>query len=91
MVAALGLTADGRPAAELLADVGALDLLIVLDNAEHVIDGVAETVERILAGGPAARILATSRERLAVDGEHVWSVAPLATVELRVARSATVP
>ena len=55
VVAALGLTPHGRPAAALLADVGALDLLIVLDNAEHVIDGVADTVERILAGGPAAR------------------------------------
>ena len=41
IVAALGLTADGRPAAELLPSVGDLDVLIVLDNAEHVIDGVA--------------------------------------------------
>ena len=80
VVATLGLAADGRPAAEILPRVGALDLLIVLDNAEHVIDAAAATAERILTGGSAARILATSRERLAVDGEHVWSVAPLATV-----------
>ena len=76
----LGLAADGRPAAEILPRVGSLDLLLVLDNAEHVIDAAAATAERILAGGSAARVLATSRERLAVDGEHVWSVAPLATV-----------
>ena len=79
VVAALGLTSYGRPAAELLANIGALEVLIVLDNAEHVIDGVADTVERVLAGGSAARMLTTSRERVAVNGEHVWSVAPLAT------------
>ena len=80
VAASLGLAADGRPAAEIVSRVGSLDLLLVLDNAEHVIDAAAATAERILTGGSAARILATSRERLAVDGEHVWSVAPLATV-----------
>ena len=79
VAAALGLAADGRPAAEILPRVGSLDLLIVLDNAEHVVDAVAATAEGILAGGSAARILATSRERFGVNGEHVWSVAPLAT------------
>ena len=53
VVASLGLTTDGRSAVELLPKVGALDVLIVLDNAEHVIEHVAATVERILAGGPA--------------------------------------
>jgi predicted ATPase/DNA-binding SARP family transcriptional activator len=79
VVASLGLTPDGGPAAELLPKIGALDVLIVLDNAEHVIEGVAATVERILAGGPVARVLTTSRERVAVNGEHVWTVAPLAS------------
>ena len=76
----LGLTADGRPAVDILPSVGDLDVLIVLDNAEHVIDAAAAAVERILSGGPSARVLATSREPLALDGEHVWTVAPLATL-----------
>lgn len=79
VIASLRLTADGRPAREILNRVGAFDVLIVLDNAEHVINAVADTARRLLAGGPTARLLVTSRERLAVDGEHVWTVAPLAT------------
>ena len=77
-MASLGLIADGRPSADSLAGIGALDVLVVLDNAEHVIEAVAAASELILAGGPVARILATSRERLALDGELVWAVAPLA-------------
>ena len=79
VVASLGLTAEGRAAAEVLPRVGALDLLLVLDNAEHLVDSVAAAVTRVLTGGPSARVLVTSRERLALDGEHVWAVAPLAT------------
>jgi predicted ATPase/DNA-binding SARP family transcriptional activator len=48
--------------------------LLVLDNCEHVLDEVAEVAEAVLAGAPAVRILATSRERLAVDGEHLCPV-----------------
>jgi predicted ATPase/DNA-binding SARP family transcriptional activator len=48
--------------------------LLVLDNCEHVLDAVAEVAEAVLAGAPAVRILATSRERLAVDGEHLYPV-----------------
>ena len=43
VVASLGLIADGRPSVEILTGIGALDVLIVLDNAEHVIDGVADS------------------------------------------------
>jgi predicted ATPase/DNA-binding SARP family transcriptional activator len=76
---ALGLSADGRPATGILPLVGPLDVLVLLDNAEHVIDAVASSAQHILAGGPAARILVTSHERLALTGEHVWTVAPLGT------------
>ena len=78
IVASLGLIADGGPSLDMLTGIGALDVLIVLDNAEHVIEAVAAAVELILAGGRVARILVTSRERLALDGELVWAVAPLA-------------
>ena len=79
IVTTLGVSADGRAAVEILPSVGDLDVLIVLDNAEHVIDAAAAAVECILSGGASARVLATSREPLAIDGEHVWTVAPLVT------------
>ena len=55
------------------------DSLLVLDNCEHLIEPVAALVSRILREAPAVSVLATSREPLAVPGEHVWSVDPLST------------
>jgi predicted ATPase/DNA-binding NarL/FixJ family response regulator len=51
--------------------------LMVLDNCEHVIEAAAALVDALLRGVPGLRVLATSRERLGVDGEHLWQVAPL--------------
>ncbi|HEV3426525.1 MAG TPA: winged helix-turn-helix domain-containing protein [Paraburkholderia sp.] len=51
--------------------------LVVLDNAEHVIDIVAALVERLVAGG-ALRVLVTSREPLAIRAETLLRVEPLA-------------
>ncbi|HUP74655.1 MAG TPA: BTAD domain-containing putative transcriptional regulator [Acidimicrobiales bacterium] len=81
VVSALGLSMEGTSVTDALRRAGELDLILVLDNAEHVIEECATTVRHLIGGGPALRILVTSRERLAVDGEHVWSVAPLATEE----------
>jgi predicted ATPase/DNA-binding SARP family transcriptional activator len=78
VAAALGLPPSEGSTLDALQRAGALDALLVLDNAEHVIDGVAATVEALTSGGDQIRILATSRERLGVDGEHVWHVSPLA-------------
>ena len=79
IVDAAGITSDDGSMATALARVAGLDALLVLDNCEHVIDDVADAVEQL--AGPAARVtvLCTSRERLAVPGEHSWSVAPLPT------------
>lgn len=52
--------------------------LLVLDNAEHVIDGVVD-LTRHLAGAPGVHLLVTSRERLRISGEQVYALAPLAT------------
>ncbi len=54
-------------------------LLILLDNCEHVATAAAELSQALLRGCPAVRILATSREPLGTDGEHVLPVAPLPT------------
>ena len=56
--------------------------LLVLDNCEHLVEPVAELVGRILRSAPRVSIVATSREPLAVAGEHVWTVEPLTTPDL---------
>jgi hypothetical protein len=52
-------------------------LLLVLDNCEHVAQAAAILAERLLKQTRNVTLLATSRERLEVDGEHVWQVRPL--------------
>ena len=52
-------------------------LLLVLDNCEHVLDTTSELVELILRWCPNVRVLATSREPLGIPAEVVWSVPPL--------------
>jgi predicted ATPase/DNA-binding CsgD family transcriptional regulator len=57
-------------------------LLVVLDNCEHVIDAAAELCAGLLAACDDARVLATSREPLAVAGEARYRLAPLALPDL---------
>jgi predicted ATPase len=61
----------------LVACIGDHDLLLVLDNCEHLISDCAELVLRLLQACGGVRILATSREPLGVPGEMVYPVAPL--------------
>src|SRR5712675_2320511 len=56
----------------------AKQLMLVLDNCEHVINAAARMAEALLRSNPAARVLATSREPLRVEGEWVYPVPPLA-------------
>jgi predicted ATPase/DNA-binding NarL/FixJ family response regulator len=79
VAAALGIRAEpDRPVTETLTDaLMPRRLLLVLDTCEHQIAPVAELARRLLAGCPAVRILATSREPLRVAGETVWRVPPL--------------
>ena len=51
--------------------------LLILDNCEHVVEPVARLIARVLAAGPTVRMLATSREPIAVAGEHVVQLPPL--------------
>lgn len=53
------------------------DLLLILDNCEHVLDAVAGLVEYLLTRSPRLRILTTSRESLALPGESLYPVPPL--------------
>ena len=51
--------------------------LIVLDNCEHLLAETARLVDLVLSRCPGVVVLATSRERLSVEGEEVCPVAPL--------------
>jgi predicted ATPase/DNA-binding SARP family transcriptional activator len=51
--------------------------LLVIDNCEHLLDAVRDTVEAVLAGCPDLRVLATSRERLGLAAEYAFRLAPL--------------
>ena len=67
-----------RPLTATLAEaLRAKKMLIVLDNCEHLVEAVAGLTDELLDACPKLRILATSRERLNVAGEVVWSVPPL--------------
>jgi predicted ATPase len=57
------------------------ELLLVLDNCEHVLSAVASLAGLLLAGAPGLRVLATSREPLGVPGEVIYVVAPLGLPE----------
>jgi predicted ATPase/DNA-binding CsgD family transcriptional regulator len=76
LAAALGFgEQQGRSAEEtVLGWLGGREALIVLDNCEHLVDGVVVIVERLLAACPRVRVLATSRARLLVPYEHVFLV-----------------
>ena len=53
--------------------------LLMLDSCEHVMETVAPLAERIFGGAAQVHILATSRESLRVQGEHVYRLAPLSS------------
>ena len=75
---ALGVRVGRATAPERLNTIASFlarrDLLIVLDNCEHLLDAVAELVDAIMNSGTDARALATSREALEVDGEQTHRV-----------------
>jgi len=75
----LGLSSPvDNPIARVTAYLRDKRLLLILDNCEHLIDATADLAARIFEAAPHVHILATSRERLRVDGEHVFRLEPLA-------------
>lgn len=73
---ALGLgERQGRSSEEtVLGWLGSRQALLVLDNCEHLLDGMPALVERLLAGAPQVSMLLTSRARLLVPFEWVFPV-----------------
>jgi predicted ATPase/DNA-binding CsgD family transcriptional regulator/predicted negative regulator of RcsB-dependent stress response len=68
----------GEPLTDTIAEaLAAKELLLVLDNCEHLVEEAARQVDRLLASCPHLKVLATSREPLALPGEVNWAVPPL--------------
>ena len=68
----------GRPLTETLADeVRSQEMLLVLDNCEHLVEAAASLASVLLGRCPNLRVLATSREALGVTGETLFAVSPL--------------
>ena len=79
VASALGLTlASGALSPErVAAALGTRQVLLILDNCEHVIDAAASMAEALLRASPVACVMATSREPLRAPGEFVYRVPAL--------------
>lgn len=83
LASALGLREQrGRELVDVVVDyVRDRQLLLLVDNAEHVIAACATLADRLLVSSPRLHLLTTSRERLDLPGEHVRQVGPLSAPE----------
>ncbi|MFI7021424.1 ATP-binding protein [Micromonospora sp. NPDC049900] len=79
IAAVLGLRPEpGRPMVDTLVEYAAgRRMLIVLDTCDVQPTACAEAVSRLLSGGSGVKVLATTREPLALPGEVVWRIPPL--------------
>src|SRR5438309_1883094 len=66
-----------RPLALLRDYLRNKDLLLVVDNCEHLASAAARLVADLMRAAPGMRVIATSREPLSVPGEYVVPVPPL--------------
>lgn len=74
------------PIEALVGCAGSMECLLILDNCEHLMEGVSTTVEALLKRSPTVRIVATSRQALGVSGETVMMLPPLDVPESTAAR-----
>jgi predicted ATPase/DNA-binding CsgD family transcriptional regulator len=79
VLAALDLRDQGvaEPVALLRSYLRDKEMLLVLDNCEHLLQAAARLTTDLLTAAPGVRVIATSREPLSVNGEHVLPVPPL--------------
>jgi predicted ATPase len=81
LAVAKAVEARERPGETLLKTLvdalGDKEMLLVLDNCEHLVEAAARTAEALLHSCPRLRVLATSRESLGIRGEVLWQVRPL--------------
>jgi predicted ATPase len=79
VMAALDLRhqAATEPLAQLCSYLKDKELLLVLDDCEHLLEAAAQLVSEVIRAAPGVRVIATSREPLSVAGEHVLPLPPL--------------
>ncbi|MFD2414918.1 LuxR C-terminal-related transcriptional regulator [Amycolatopsis pigmentata] len=77
---------DGKAPVEILAEsLVDKEMLLILDNCEHLLEPCAALAHGVLSTAPGVRILATSREPLGVAGEQLMTVLPLPVPEVATA------
>lgn len=87
----LGGPVEAGTSATLAAALGSQEMLVVLDNCEHVVEAAARVAVDLVTAAPQVRVMATSRETLGVPGEVLFNVPPLkrgAAVQLFAERAA---
>ncbi len=78
LASALGLAIVSEdPTPGVIAFLRSRRMLLVLDSCEHVVETAAALAEKVLKAAPAVHVLATSREPLRAEGEHVQRLQPL--------------
>jgi len=84
VMASVGLRDEAGPwpLSRLIDHISSKRLLLVLDNCEHLVDACAVLADAMLRDAPKLRILATSRQPLAIAGEQVVPIDPLTLPEL---------
>jgi len=65
------------PLIQLLNGIGSKHILLVLDNCEHLIEGIAPLASELLSACSRLKIIATSRESLRIPGEWLYSIPTL--------------
>jgi predicted ATPase/DNA-binding CsgD family transcriptional regulator len=72
----------GTPESKLIGHLTGRQMLLILDNCEHVAEGCSALIEEILDHTAQVRVLATSRRTLGARGEHLYPVQPLAVPDM---------
>ncbi len=79
LIGRMATMADSVPPLVRLSEaLASRELLLILDNCEHLIAAAAEVADTLLRAAPRLRLLTTSREPLGIPGERLYAVEPLA-------------
>lgn len=73
----MGVGAVPDPLAAAATMLAGTETLLVVDNCEHLVDNAAAVIDVLMSACPGLSVIATSRETLGIDGEHVVSVRSL--------------